>query len=94
MNENAISPEVQKAQLAQQNATARLFESEDGKIFYQKLLDYRQNFMNSALLEKERDNRVSLLDMASGVDGVLWLIDRAKEAAKRREEEAKAKEKK
>jgi hypothetical protein len=89
MNDAAMD-QAQKNELQKTlNAFCRVFKSEDGKLVYAKLVNYRETFIVAALNEKNRDIKLSNMDMASGVDGVILMVDAALRESERREKEAK-----
>lgn len=93
MNETAIKPEIAAEQLKDMQAFYRVFTSKDGERILNWIVNYRQNLMDRALTEKDRKEKLPLIDQATGVDSVLVLIGQAVKTIEDRKE-AKEKESK
>lgn len=87
MNDTSYTPAQENELRKAVNAFCRVFKSADGKVIYSKLINYRQGFINAALNEKDREKKLASIDMASGVDGVILMIDQALEESARLEKE-------
>jgi hypothetical protein len=85
MSETAYTLEQQKNLEKEQNALARVFKGEDGKLIYDRIARQRDSHIISALSESDNSNKVSHIDRAAGIDSVLVIIDEALKESERRE---------